>query len=102
LWHFTCDYALRKPNCDLEQNRGQESVMLDQEVDDRGTDQETAQQMLANLRDKGFEGNNEKLAVALGRTADQAQAMISGAETIDDDVVMKARGIALNRGIEIE
>ncbi|HEU4871861.1 MAG TPA: hypothetical protein VFT44_02095 [Pyrinomonadaceae bacterium] len=76
--------------------------MLDQEVDDRGTDQEEAQRMLANLRDKGFEGNNENLAVALGRTAEQAQEMISGAETIDDDVIMKARGIALNRGIEIE
>jgi hypothetical protein len=28
--------------------------------------------------------------------------MIGGSETIDDDVVMKARGIALNRGIQIE
>jgi len=37
----------------------------------------------------------------MGRT-EQAQAMIGGAETIDDDIVMKARGIALNRGIEIE
>ena len=76
--------------------------MFDQEVDDRGTDQEEAQQMLANLRDKGFENSNEKLAVALGRTDEQVQAMISGAETIDDDVVMKSRGIALHRGIEIE
>ena len=76
--------------------------MLDQEVDDRGTDQEEAQRMLANLRDKGFESDDEKLAVALGRTAEQVQAMISGAETIDDDVVMKSRGIALHRGIEIE
>ena len=76
--------------------------MLDQEVDDRGTDQGQAQKMLANLRDKGFEGSDEKLAVALGRTVEQVLAIISGAETIDDDVVMKARGIALNRGIEIE
>lgn len=76
--------------------------MLDQEVDDRGTDQDQAQQMLANLRDKGFKGNNEQLAVALGRTQDQVQAMISGAETIDDDVIMKSRGIAIQRGIEIE
>jgi hypothetical protein len=76
--------------------------MLDQEVDDRGTDQGEAQNILANLRDKGFEGNNEKLAVALGRTVEQVQAMTTGAETIDDDVVMKARGIAQNRGIEIE
>jgi hypothetical protein len=76
--------------------------MLDQKVDNRGTDQGEAQNILANLRDKGFEGDNEKLAVALGRTVEQVQAMTSGGETVDDDVVMKARGIALNRGIEIE
>jgi hypothetical protein len=76
--------------------------MLDQEVDDQGTDQEEAKTMLTKLRDAGFEADDEKLAVALGRTIDQVQAMISGAETIDDDVVMKARGIALHRGIEIE
>ena len=76
--------------------------MLDQEVDDQGTDQEEAQNMLKTLRDQGFDGNNENLAIALGRTTEQVQAMIDGTETIDDDVVMKARGIALNRGIEIE
>lgn len=76
--------------------------MLDQQVDDKGTDQEQAQQMLTALRDQGFDGDNEKLAIALGRSAEQVQAMISGAETIDDDVVMKARGIALNRSIDIE
>jgi len=76
--------------------------MLDQEVDDKGTDQETAQHMLAALRDQGFESDNEKLAKALGRTVEQVDGMIKGAETIDDDVVMKARGIALHRGITIE
>ncbi|HWF90177.1 MAG TPA: hypothetical protein VN659_15125 [Pyrinomonadaceae bacterium] len=91
-----------KDICDLEQNRRQECVMLDQEVDDKGTDQETAQHMLAALRDQGFDSDNEKLAKALGRTIEQVDGMITGAETIDDDVVMKARGIALNRGIKIE
>jgi len=76
--------------------------MLDQEVDDKGTDQETAQHMLAALRDQGFESDNEKLAKALGRTVEQVDGMIKGAETIDDEVVMKARGIALHRGITIE
>jgi len=76
--------------------------MLDQEVDDKGTDQEEAQNMLKTLRDQGFDGSDEKFAVALGRTIEQVQAMIGGTETIDDDVVMKARGIALNRGIAIE
>ncbi|HET6853420.1 MAG TPA: hypothetical protein VFH46_14050 [Pyrinomonadaceae bacterium] len=76
--------------------------MLDQEVDDKGTDQEEARNILTTLRDQGFDADNEKLAVALGRTNEQVEAMISGAETIDDDVVMKARGIALHRGIEVE
>jgi len=76
--------------------------MLDQEVDDKGTNQEEAQQMLEALRDQGFDSDNEKLAKALGRTIEQVDGMIRGAETIDDDVVMKARGIALNRGIKIE
>ena len=76
--------------------------MLDQEVDDKGTDQDEAQNMLKALRDQGFDGSDEKFAVALGRTIEQVQAMIGGTETIDDDVVMKARGIALNRGIAIE
>jgi hypothetical protein len=77
-------------------------AMLDQQVDDKGTDQEEAKSMLTTLRDEAFDGDNQKFAVALGRTVEQVQGMISGAETIDDDVVMKARGIALNRGIEIE
>ena len=76
--------------------------MLDQQVDDRGTDQEQAQHMLQALRDLGFNSDNEQFAKALGRTIEQVNAMISGAETIDDDVVMKARGIAQNRGIPIE
>ena len=76
--------------------------MLEQQVDDKGTDQDEAQRMLTTLRDQGFEGDNAKFAVALGRSEEQVEGMISGAETIDDDIVMKARGIAINRGIEIE
>jgi hypothetical protein len=76
--------------------------MLEQEVDDKGTDQDEAQNMLKTLRDQGFDGSDEKFAVALGRTIEQVKAMIGGTEIIDDDVVMKARGIALNRGIAIE
>lgn len=76
-------------------------MTLDQQVDDKGTDQEEAKRMLTALRDRGFEGANEKLALALGRSTEQVQALIDGTETIDDDVVMKARGIALNRGIGV-
>ena len=76
-------------------------MTLDQQVDDKGTDQEEARRMLTALRDRGFEGNNEKLATALGRSIEQVQGWLDGTETIDDDVVMKARGIALNRGIGV-
>jgi hypothetical protein len=76
-------------------------MTLDQQVDDKGTDQEEAKRMLTALRDRGFEGDNEKFAVALGRSVEQVQGWVDGTETIDDDVVMKARGIALNRGIEV-
>jgi len=74
----------------------------DQQVDDKGTDQEQARQILTALRDRGFDGDNAKLATALGRSSEQIEVLLNGAETIDDDVVMKARGIALNRGIEVE
>ena len=74
----------------------------DQQVDDKGTNQEEARQILTALRDRGFDGDNERLAVALGRSVQQVEGLINGSETIDDDVVMKARGIALNRGIEVE
>ena len=76
--------------------------MLNQEVDDKGTGQEEAQHMLAALRDQGFNSDNEKFAKALGRSIEQVDAMITGKETIDDDIVMKARGIALHRGIPVE
>jgi len=74
----------------------------DQQVDDKGTDQEQAREILAALRDRGFDGDDEQLATALGRSIEQVTAFIDGSETIDDDVVMKARGIALNRGIQVE
>lgn len=76
--------------------------MLDQEVDDKGTDQGQAQEIIRNLRDRAFGGSDEEAAVALGRPVEQIQAVISGSEPVDDDLVMKARGIALHRGVEIE
>lgn len=76
-------------------------MTLDQQVDDKGTDQQEAKRMLTALRDRGFDGDNGDFAVALGRSVEQVESWMNGTETIDDDVVMKARGIALNRGIEV-
>lgn len=74
----------------------------EQEVDDRGTTQSEGRELLKRLRDNGFESSDAKLAVALGRPIEQVEAWTGGAEPVDDDVIMKARGIAQDRNIEIE
>ena len=81
-------------------NNGQQGT--DQAVDDRGTSESEGREILLRLRDNGFGGSDEKLATALGRPIDEVQGWINGTEVVDDDVVMKARGIANERGISIE
>ncbi|PYS76644.1 MAG: hypothetical protein DMF67_02835 [Acidobacteria bacterium] len=71
-------------------------------LDDRGTDAAAGLALLRRLRDNGFESDDEKLAVALGRPAEEVRAWMQGAEQPDDDIIIKARGIAQERGIEIE
>jgi hypothetical protein len=71
-------------------------------TDDRGTTESEGRALLKHLRDAGFEGSDEKLAVALGRPLEEVQGWMGAAEPVDDDVVMKARGIAKQREIEIE
>ena len=70
-------------------------------VDDRGTGQEKAAKILRKLRDRAFEASDEKLALALGRPLEEVAAWNAGQQLIDDDVVMKARGIAMNRGVYV-
>ena len=74
----------------------------DQALDDRGTDATAGLAILRRLRDNGFEGDNEKCAVALGRPLEVVEGWMGGSEAPDDDIIMKARGIAKERGIEIE
>ena len=74
----------------------------EQEVDDRGTTQAEGRELLKRLRDNGFESSDAKLAVALGRPIEQVEAWTGGTEPVDDDVIMKARGIAQDRNIEID
>lgn len=73
-----------------------------QAIDDRGTNETEGRALLRRLRDRGFDGSDEQLAVALGRPIEEVQGWMGGAEPVDDDVVMKARGIAKERGIEVE
>jgi hypothetical protein len=76
--------------------------LSDNIVDDRGTDQRKAAKILLNLRNRGFEASDEKLSLALGRPLAEVAGWTTGQELIDDDVIMKARGIALHRGIHVE
>ena len=76
--------------------------ITNQSVDDRGTNETEGRALLKRLRDNGFDGSDEKLAVALGRPIEEVQGWAGGAEPVDDDVVMKARGIAKQRGIDVE
>lgn len=71
-------------------------------LDDRGTGNSEGIELLRRLRDRGFEGDDEKFAVVLGRPAEEVAAWMRGEGRLDDDIVMKARGIAKERGIEIE
>ncbi len=72
-------------------------------VDDRGTGQGEGRALLKELRDRGFDSSDEKLAVALGRPLEEVAAWTgAGSEPVDDDVIMKARGIAKERGLTIE
>ena len=81
------------------ESRGQPT---DNVVDDQGTTQEEAAQILRNLKERGFDSSDEKLAIALGRTAEEIRAFSSGREIIDDDVIMKARGLAMHRSIRVD
>ena len=78
-----------------------ESQAREQAVDDRGTTESEGREILKRLRDAGFEGSDENLALALGRPVTEVSDWISGTGPVDDDVIMKARGIAKERGIEI-
>ena len=71
-------------------------------LDDRGTDNAAGLALLKRLRDEGFDSDDERLAVALGRPVEEVQSWMRGEGRLDDDIIIKARGIAQERGIEIE
>ena len=71
-------------------------------VDDKGTDQERARQMLLNLCDRGFSGDAGEASLVLGRPPEELQQILDGQMHVDDDLAMKIRGIANTRNIAIE
>jgi hypothetical protein len=81
---------------------GNEGQAANKALDDRGTSETQGRAILTRLRDAGFDGSDEKLAVALGRPLAEVEGWTKGSAAVDDDVIMKARGIAQERGIQIE
>lgn len=72
------------------------------QLDDHGTNQAEASHILQEIRDNAFEASNEKLALALGRPTEEIEQWTNGDGLIDGDVVMKARALAIQRGLEVE
>jgi hypothetical protein len=70
-------------------------------VDDEGTGQDEARETLRAFCDDGFGGDLEKAAQALGRTSGEIREMLDGESQIDDDLMMKVRGLAKERGIGV-
>ena len=69
---------------------------------ERGVSQSDAVEMLTVLRDQAFDSSDEKLALALGRPPEELEAWRTGSAAVDEDAVMKARSIAMLRGVQIE
>jgi hypothetical protein len=75
--------------------------MKEDSVDDQGTGQVEARDMMNQLLNERFNGGLEHLSLVMGRPEDELQRFLSGEEPIDDDFVMKMRGIAKERGVEL-
>lgn len=58
--------------------------------------------MLRLFIDNGFAGDLNETAMALGRRGEDLSGLLEGREDIDDDLAIKMRGIAQNRGFVIE
>lgn len=65
------------------------------------TDNSEAANILKRIRDAAFESSDEKLALALGRPTEEIETWTTGSGVIDGDVVMKARQLAVQRGVEL-
>ena len=73
-----------------------------QALDAQGMTAQQGRALLSHLRARGFDGDDARLAQALGRPVEEVQAWLDGSTPVDDDLIMKARGLAQERGIAIE
>jgi hypothetical protein len=73
----------------------------DVEIDDQGTVQSEASEILKHIRDSAFDSSNENLALALGRPTEEIENEIGGISAVDGDELMKVRKLAMERGVEL-
>ncbi|HWC77402.1 MAG TPA: hypothetical protein VG778_08065 [Blastocatellia bacterium] len=71
-------------------------------VVDPDVSQPEAAELLRKLRDEAFDSSDEKLAIALGREKEEVEAWIREPAKVDADVIIKARGIAQERGVQLD
>ena len=65
------------------------------------TSPEESREMLQAFCENGFDGSIEATALALGRDDDEIEELLTGENEVDDDLLMKIRGIAQQRHIDI-
>ncbi len=70
-------------------------------LDDRGTTQSDAQEILRLLLSREFGGDIPLLAQALGRPTCEIEAVINYDENVDEDLLMKVKGLAQDRNVDI-
>jgi hypothetical protein len=79
-----------------EERPSDDEVMMNGDTSDN-----EAREMLRAFCDNGFDGNTESAALVLGRPEQELRSMLDGSEDIDEDLLMKLRGIAHEREIDI-
>jgi len=70
-------------------------------ADDGDAGQNDARQLLEAFCKNGFDGDEQRAAVALGVPNSDIREMLDGQTEVDDDLADKIRGIARERGITL-
>jgi len=78
-----------------------DKIMDKDVIDDIGTTEGKAKEILSDLLFNGFDNEIDLLAIALGRSTEELNNFLEGNQEIDNDLLMKMRGIADERGITV-
>jgi len=101
LYLLNRDRRARRKNSKTDSGNGKHPTPESQTVASQDPEQFDAVNILKRIRDAAFDSSNERLALALGRPTEEIETWTTGAGMIDGDVIMKARQLAVQRGVEI-